>query len=99
MCERVVGAVVVAVVVVVHGENGYCSSVSAFSGVEMHATLNELLPTLSMVGKSGWAREREREREEERLLQLPFLFCLRDFLGQREAVTIKPKKKKNSSLY
>jgi len=91
----VVGAVVVAVVVV-HGENGYCSSVSAFSGVEMHATLNELLPTLSMVGKSGWARE--REREEERLLQLPFLFCLRDFLGQREAVTIKPKKK-NKQLF
>ena len=36
----------------------------------------------------------ERVREEERLLQLPLVFCLRDFLGQVEADTIKPKKLK-----
>ena len=78
---------------------------AAFSGVEMHANFNELLlPTTYILnggGKEWVAKEREgerekreREREEERLLQLPCLFCLRDFLGQIEAVTIKPKRKK-----
>ena len=61
-----------------------------------------LLPTsLSMVGKSGWVgKEREREREREgTFCSCLFLFCLRDFLGQIEAVTIKPKRNKKMALY
>jgi hypothetical protein len=63
----------------------------------MHATLNEPLLCQWWERVGGWARE----REEDRLLQLPFLFCLRDFLGQTEAVTIKPKskKKQKTALY
>ena len=81
-------------------ENGFCCFIrvrSFRSSKRLHA---QWAGACECVCGSEWVSGcvcvRVRVRGSETFAAAFFLFCLRDFLGQREAVTIKPK---NSSLY